>query len=57
MRAARPGDLRAVLDLAQGVAPMGFDPTRPLWEAIAVDDVIGGKAALIMQVITRSLTG
>lgn len=50
VRAARPGDLRAVLDLAQGTAPVAFDPARPLWEAIAVDDVIGGKAALIMRV-------
>jgi len=50
VRAAQPGDLRAVLDLAQSMAPMAFDPTRPLWEAIAVDGVIGGKAALIMRV-------
>ena len=50
VRAAHPGDLRAVLDLAQGMAPMAFDPTRPMWEAIAVDGVIGGKAAVIMRV-------
>ena len=50
VRAAHPSDLRAVLDLAQSMAPMAFDPTRPLWEAIVVDGVIGGKAALIMRV-------
>ncbi|MGA8370528.1 MAG: wax ester/triacylglycerol synthase domain-containing protein [Acidimicrobiales bacterium] len=50
VRAAHPGDLRAVLDLAQSMAPMAFDPTRPLWEAIAVDGVIGDKAALIIRV-------
>ena len=50
VRAAGPRDLRAVLDLAQGMAINAFDPARPLWEAMAVDDLVDGQAALIVKV-------
>jgi WS/DGAT/MGAT family acyltransferase len=50
VRAASPGSLRTVLDLAQGMALTAFDPARPLWEAAVVDGVTGGKTALIIKV-------
>jgi WS/DGAT/MGAT family acyltransferase len=50
VRAAEPRDLRTVLDLAQGMAMNAFDPARPLWEAVAVDDMVDGRAALIVKV-------
>ncbi|NLV55164.1 MAG: DUF1298 domain-containing protein [Acidimicrobiales bacterium] len=50
VRAPEPGDLRAVLDLAQPIAMAGFDRARPLWEATVVEDMADGRAALIMKV-------
>lgn len=50
VRVALPGDIRAVLDLAQGMALLAFDPVRPPWEAHLVDGMEGGRAALILRV-------
>ncbi|MBX3313460.1 MAG: DUF1298 domain-containing protein [Actinobacteria bacterium] len=49
-RAAGARDLRAVLDLAQPMAMQGFDRARPLWEAVVVEDLADGGAAVIMKV-------
>ena len=50
VRVALPGGIRAVLDLAQGMALQAFDPVRPPWEAHLVDGMEGGRAALILRV-------
>ena len=44
------GDMRDVLDLAQGMATSGFDPALPLWEATLVEGVGGERAVLVMKV-------
>jgi diacylglycerol O-acyltransferase len=49
-RAAGNRDQRAVLDLAQPMAMQGFDRARPLWEAVVVEDLADGGAAVIMKV-------
>jgi len=48
--ADQPGHLRDVLDLAAPVAMQGFDRARPLWEFTLVDDLDGGRCALITKV-------
>ncbi len=50
VRAPFPGDLRVVLDLAQSMAGRPFDTARPLWEAVLVDGMAEGGAALIIKV-------
>jgi WS/DGAT/MGAT family acyltransferase len=50
VRAPFPGDLRVVLDLAQSMAGRPFDTARPLWEAVLVDGMAHGQAALIIKV-------
>ena len=54
-RCPDPGDVRAVLDLAQPIAMAGFDRCRPLWEFTLVEGLADGSAALI-QKIHHSLT-
>ena len=49
VRCPAPGDLRAVLDLAQPAAMAGFDRSRPLWEFTLVEDLADGRAALIQK--------
>lgn len=49
-RAAGDRDERAVLDLAQPLAMQGFDRARPLWEAVVVEDLADGGAAVVMKV-------
>jgi WS/DGAT/MGAT family acyltransferase len=46
-----PGDgsLRALLDLASSLAMQAFDRDRPLWEFFVVEDLEGGRAALIQK--------
>jgi WS/DGAT/MGAT family acyltransferase len=46
-----PGDrsLRAVLDLAGSLAMQAFDRDRPLWEFFVVEDLEGGRAALVQK--------
>jgi WS/DGAT/MGAT family acyltransferase len=39
-----------VLDLAQGMATSGFDHALPLWEAVLIEGLEGGEAALVMKV-------
>jgi diacylglycerol O-acyltransferase / wax synthase len=50
VRAPLPGDFRGVLDLAQSMAGRPFDTARPLWEAVLVDGMADGGAALIIKV-------
>ncbi len=50
VRVALPGDVRQVLDLAQGMALLSFDPARPPWDAFLVDGMVGGRAALIIRI-------
>jgi diacylglycerol O-acyltransferase / wax synthase len=50
VRAPLPGDMRGVLDLAQSMGGRPFDPARPLWEAVLVDGMAGGGAAIIIKV-------
>jgi diacylglycerol O-acyltransferase len=57
-----PGDasLRAVLDLAAGIAMQGFDRVRPLWEFSVVEDLEDGGAAVIQKLhhsVTDGLAG
>jgi WS/DGAT/MGAT family acyltransferase len=49
LRAPGDGSLRAVLDLASSLAMQAFDRDRPLWEFFVVEDLEGGRAALIQK--------
>lgn len=49
-RAGGDRDVRAVLDLAQPMAMQGFDRARPLWEAVVIEDLADGGAAVVMKV-------
>jgi diacylglycerol O-acyltransferase / wax synthase len=55
VRCPSPGDLRAVLDMAQPIAMSGFDRARPLWEFTLVEDLADGRSALV-QKVHHSLT-
>jgi WS/DGAT/MGAT family acyltransferase len=46
-----PGDrsLHALLELAASLAMQAFDRDRPLWEFFVVEDLEGGRAALIQK--------
>jgi diacylglycerol O-acyltransferase len=44
-----PGTLSQVLEIAQSVAMRPFDRTRPLWEAVLIDGLQGGRAAYILK--------
>ena len=50
VRVAGSGGRRHVLDMAQNMATSGFDPALSLWEAVLVEDLDGGEAALVMKV-------
>lgn len=41
--------LREVLDVAAGVASAPFDRDRPLWEAVLVEGLDGGRAAYVLK--------
>jgi WS/DGAT/MGAT family acyltransferase len=50
VRVAGSGGLRHVLDMAQTMATSGFDHALPLWEAVLVEDLHDGEAALVLKV-------
>jgi diacylglycerol O-acyltransferase len=50
VRVADSGSRRHVLDMAQGMATSGFDHALPLWEAVLVEGLDDGGAALVMKV-------
>ena len=45
----RPGDQRALLDLASRLHQQPFDRGRPLWEFVVVEGVSGGRAAMVQR--------
>ena len=47
--APAPGDLEAVLTMAEAWAAGGFDPTRPLWELTLVEGLQDGTAVLVQK--------
>jgi WS/DGAT/MGAT family acyltransferase len=49
MRAPGEGTLGEVLELAASLCMQGFDRDRPLWEFAVVEDLEGGRAALIQK--------
>jgi diacylglycerol O-acyltransferase len=44
-----PGDMRALLEFAQSEITRPLDPSRPLWEAVLVDGLSGGRAAIFLR--------
>jgi len=50
VKAPGRGELREVLDMAEPIAMSGFDRARPLWRAVAVEGLKGGRSAIIMKV-------
>ncbi|MDZ7733043.1 MAG: wax ester/triacylglycerol synthase family O-acyltransferase [Acidimicrobiia bacterium] len=50
LRAPTDGSLRDVLDIAEPIAMQGFDRARPLWEAVIVEGLAGGRAAVIQKI-------
>ena len=50
LRLPEHGGLRDVLDLAQSMAGSGSDPALPLWEAVVVEGMGDGRAALLVKV-------
>lgn len=50
VKAPGKGGLRDVLDMAEPIAMSGFDRARPLWRAVVVEGLKGGRSALIMKV-------
>jgi WS/DGAT/MGAT family acyltransferase len=49
-RAPAGGTLRDVLDFAQPFAMSGFDPVRPLWEMVILEDLEDGRTALVQKI-------
>jgi WS/DGAT/MGAT family acyltransferase len=50
MRAPGDGTLREVFDLAEPIAMQGFDRARPLWEAVVIDGLSDGRAAIVLKI-------
>jgi diacylglycerol O-acyltransferase len=50
LRLPEHGGVRDVLDLAQTMAGSGCDPALPLWEAVLVEGMEDGRAALLVKV-------
>jgi len=44
-----PATLRTVLDVAQVMGTTAFDPALPLWQAVVVEGIEGGQAALVVK--------
>jgi diacylglycerol O-acyltransferase len=49
MVAPSPATFRTVLDLAQAMGTTAFDPELPLWEAVVIEGIEGGQAALVVK--------
>ncbi|HSP36460.1 MAG TPA: wax ester/triacylglycerol synthase domain-containing protein [Frankiaceae bacterium] len=49
VRAASPGSLDVVLDMARAMGMARFDPARPMWEAVVVEDLADGTAATVIK--------
>jgi diacylglycerol O-acyltransferase len=48
-RAPGDGSLRALFDFAQPMAMRQFDLARPLWELAVVEELTGGRGALVLK--------
>ncbi len=60
MHLTAPGTLDQVFEIAQAVAMRPFDRARPLWEAVVIDGLEGGRAAYILKahhVLTDGIGG
>ena len=44
-----PGSMEQLLQLAQGVAMRPLDRARPLWEALLIEGLEGGRAAYFLK--------
>ncbi|MEX2292772.1 MAG: wax ester/triacylglycerol synthase domain-containing protein [Acidimicrobiales bacterium] len=44
-----PGSMRQLLDVAASIINRPFDRTRPLWEFVIVEGLVGGRAAMIQK--------
>jgi WS/DGAT/MGAT family acyltransferase len=49
VRLPEPGTTQQALDVAQGLAMSPFDRARPLWEAVLVDGLEGGRAVYLLK--------
>jgi diacylglycerol O-acyltransferase len=49
VRITEPGDLAAVLELADPMVAEAFDPARPPWQLLLVDGLTGGGAAFVLR--------
>jgi WS/DGAT/MGAT family acyltransferase len=59
-RVPAPGTLAQVLELAEQLAMTPFDRARPLWEAVLVEGLEGGRAAYLFKIhhsVTDGLGG
>lgn len=50
VKAPKRGATRDLLSIAEPIAMSGFDRARPLWRAVMVEGLAGGRCALIMKV-------
>lgn len=50
LRAPGKGTMRDLMAVAEPVAMSGFDRARPLWRAVVVDGLEGGRSALVMKI-------
>jgi WS/DGAT/MGAT family acyltransferase len=50
LKAPGKGTLRDLLAVAEPVAMSGFDRARPLWRAVVVDGLEGGRSGLVMKI-------
>ena len=57
VRLPAPGSLRQLLDVVQEFAAAPFDRDRPLWEALLVEGLAGGRAGYASRATTASPTG
>ena len=60
MHLTAPGSRVNVFEIAQAVAMRPFDRARPLWEAVVIDGLEGGRAAYILKahhVLTDGIGG
>ncbi len=44
-----PGSMRQLLDMAMLIILDSFDRSRPLWQFVVVDGLVGGKSALVQK--------
>ena len=50
VRLPKPGTMRELLDLAQGILARPLDKARPPWEAVLIGGLEGGRAGYLLKV-------